>query len=82
MNAVGIDVSRGAGTVAAVRPFWEVLSRSFEARRTSKELRELTNHLKCPNGEAQVIPERIGRCHAPAVRAVCQEQVSKTDGRA
>lgn len=41
MNAVGIDVSKGKGMVAVIRPFGEVVAKPFEVHHTASELRKL-----------------------------------------
>ena len=37
MNSVGIDISKGRGTVAVMRPFGEVVISSFEVRHTDSK---------------------------------------------
>lgn len=68
MNAVGIDVSKGKSMVTVARPFGEVLSKPFEIRHTSSELRELANYLKSLDGETRVIMEHTGRYYEPVAQ--------------
>ena len=65
MNSVGIDVSKGRSTVAAMRPFGEVIISPFEVCHTDSELSELARRLKSLDGETRVVMEATGNYHAP-----------------
>ena len=68
MNSVGIDISKGRSTVAAMRPFGEVVISPFEVRHTDSELSELARQLKSLNGETRVVMEATGNYHAPVAK--------------
>ena len=61
MNAVGIDVSKGKNMVAIMRPFGEIVSRSFEIRHTSSDIHSLVNRIKAVDGESRIVTEHTGR---------------------
>lgn len=63
MNSVGIDVSKGRSTVAAMRPFGEVAISPFEVSHTDSELSELARQLKSLDGETRVVMEATGNYH-------------------
>ena len=65
MNSVGIDISKGRSTVAAMRPFREVIISPFEVCHTDSELSELARRLKSLDGETRVVMEATGNYHAP-----------------
>lgn len=65
MNSVGIDISKGRSTVAAMRPFGEVVISPFEVRHTDSELSELAEMLKSLDGETRMVMEAIGNYHTP-----------------
>lgn len=68
MNSVGIDVSKGRSTVAAMRPFGEVVISPVEVHHTDSELSELARRLKSLNGETRVVMEATGNYHAPVAK--------------
>jgi transposase len=68
MNSVGIDISKGRSTVAAMRPFGEIVISPFEVRHTNSELSELAKLLKSLNGETRVVMEATGNYHAPVAK--------------
>jgi transposase len=68
MNSVGIDISKGRSTVAAMRPFGEVVLSPFEVRHTDSELSELAKLLKSLDGETRVVMEATGNYHAPVAK--------------
>ena len=70
MNSVGIDVSKGRSTVAAMRPFGEVIISPFEVCHTDSELSELARRLKSLNGETRVVMEATGNYHLPVAQAL------------
>ena len=61
MNAVGIDVSKGKSMVAIMRPFGEIVSRSFEIKHTSSDIHSLVNRIKAVDGESRIVMEHTGR---------------------
>ena len=70
MNSVGIDISKGRSTVAAMRPFGEVVISPFEVCHTDSELSELARRLKSLNGETRVVMEATGNYHLPVAQAL------------
>lgn len=60
MNAVGIDVSKGKGTIAVMQPFGVVAASAFEVAHTENELKELAKFLKSFSGETKVVMEYTG----------------------
>lgn len=68
MNAVGIDVSKGKSMIAIIRPFGEIISGSFEIHHTSKETKELIDHLHSLDGDTRIVMEHTGRYYEPMVR--------------
>lgn len=68
MYSVGIDVSKGKSTVAAVLPFGKVVDKPFEVHHTANDLRKLAVFLKSLDGEVRVIMECTGRYHEPIAR--------------
>ena len=70
MNSVGIDVSKGRSTVAAMRPFGEVIISPFEVCHTDSELSELARRLKSLDGETRVVMEATGNYHLPVAQAL------------
>ena len=70
MNSVGIDVSKGRSTVAAMRPFGEVVISPFEVCHTDSELSELARRLKSLDGETRVVMESTGNYHLPVAQAL------------
>ena len=70
MNSVGIDISKGRSTVAAMRHFGEVVISPFEVRHTDSELSELARRLKSLDGETRVVMEATGNYHLPVAQAL------------
>lgn len=52
MSAVGINISKGKSMVAVLRPYGEVVSKTFEARHTSNGIHSLIQYIKSINGES------------------------------
>jgi len=71
MNVVGIDVSKGRGMVAVMRPFGEVVVKPYRIRHTASELRELAHSLKNLEGETRVVLEHTGRYYEPVAQTLC-----------
>ena len=70
MNSVGIDISKGRSTVAAMRHFGEVVISPFEVCHTDSELSELARRLKSLDGETRVVMEATGNYHLPVAQAL------------
>ena len=70
MNSVGIDISKGRSTVAAMRHFGEVVISPFGVCHTDSELSELARRLKSLNGETRVVMEATGNYHLPVAQAL------------
>ena len=65
MNAVGIDVSKGKGTVAIMRPYGEIVTSPFEISHTEEDFKNLTSQFKNLHGESRIIMEYTGRYYEP-----------------
>ena len=65
MNAVGIDVSKGKSTVAALRPFGEVVASPFDIIHNDSDLKQLVNLIKALPGESKVVMEYTGTYFEP-----------------
>ncbi len=72
MNAVGIDVSKGKSTVAAMRPFGEVVLSPYEVSHTNEDLHDLAAMIKSLPGETRVVMEYTGCYHAPVTKVLCK----------
>lgn len=55
MTCVGIVVSKGKSTVAAMRPFGEVVLAPFDVNHRAGELDELLSRLREIDGEVRVV---------------------------
>jgi transposase len=64
-NAVGIDVSKGKGTVAVLRPGGVMPRKPFDVPHTSGGLNELPRYLGALEGDTRVVMECTGRYHEP-----------------
>lgn len=65
MTCVGIDVSKGKSTVAAMRPFGEVVLEPFDVNHRAGELSDLLGRLREIDGEVRVVMEYTGRYYHP-----------------
>lgn len=65
MNSVGIDVSKGKSMVAIVRPFGEVVAKSFEVLHTPHDINQLMIRLSQLEGDTRVVMEHTGRYYEP-----------------
>lgn len=70
MNAVGIDVSKGKSTVAAIKPFGVVVAEPFDVTHTDSGLKELVNFVKSLSGETKVVMEYTGTYYEPIANAL------------
>lgn len=70
MNAVGIDVSKGKSTVAALRPFGEVTITPYEVAHNEVELECLAYQIIRLGEDTRVIMEATGRYHEPVAAAL------------
>lgn len=68
MNAVGIDVSKGKSMVAILRPYGEIISKPFEVKHTTSDIRSLIEHIQSIDGESRIVMEHTGRYYEPLVR--------------
>lgn len=68
MNAAGIDVSKGKSMVSVIRPLGEMMAKSFAARYTNSELKELADYLKSLDSGTRVIMEHTGRYYEPVAQ--------------
>ena len=74
-NVAGIDVSKGKSVVSVLRPFGEVVAKSFSVGHTGSELKELANYLKSLDGETRVVMEHTGRYYEPVARFLHEEGI-------
>ena len=74
-NVAGIDVSKGKSIVSVLRPFGEVVAKSFPVGHTGSELKELADYLKNLDGETRVVMEHTGRYYEPVARFLHEEGI-------
>lgn len=70
MNSVGIDVSKGKSTVAALRPMGEVALSPTEYLHTKLELEKLAYTILALGEDTRVVMEATGRYHEPVATAL------------
>ena len=70
MNSVGIDVSKGKSTVAALRPMGEVALSPTEYLHTELELEKLAYTILALGEDTRVVMEATGRYHEPVATAL------------
>lgn len=70
MNSVGIDVSKGKSTVAALRPMGEVALPPTEYLHTELELEKLAYTILALGEDTRVVMEATGRYHEPVATAL------------
>ena len=70
MNAVGIDVSKGKSTVAAIRPMGEVVFAPEDVQHSQAELEKLAGRILSLGEETRVVMEATGRYHEPIASAL------------
>lgn len=70
MNAVGIDVSKGKSTVAAIQPFGVVIAEPFDVSHTESDLKKLVAFIKSLSGETKVVMEYTGTYYEPIANAL------------
>lgn len=75
MNAVGIDVSKGFGTVAIIRPFGEIVRKPYDVKHNPKELSELANLILSLEGESKVVLENTGKYSDPVIKVLSEAGV-------
>ncbi len=72
MNAVGIDVSKGKNMVTILRPYGEIVSKPFEIRHSSSEIRSLIERIQSVDGEFRILMEHTGRYYEPLAHQLSQ----------
>lgn len=70
MNSVGIDVSKGKSTVAALRPMGEVALPPTEYLHTELELEKLAYTILALGEDTRVVMEATGSYHEPVATAL------------
>lgn len=70
MNAVGIDVSKGKGTVTVIQPFGVVIAEPFEVQHTDSGLKKLVSYIKSLPGETKAVMEYTGAYYEPIANAL------------
>ena len=68
MIAIGIDVSKGKSTVAACKPFGEIVLGPLNVTHTSNDLKELAESIKSLNEECRIVLEHTGKYYQPIAR--------------
>ena len=65
MNAVGINVSKGKGTVTICRPGDVVVMSPRDISHTQSQINGLIDQIRSPDGETKVCMEHTGRYYEP-----------------
>lgn len=73
MNAVGINASKGKGTVAVLRPFGEVVASPYDVIHTDSDLQKLANFIKSLPGESKAVMEYTGTYFEPIAQLLHNE---------
>ena len=68
MNAVGIDVSKGKGMVAALQPGGKLLARPFEVLHTKSGIQKLISFVHSLGGDTRIVMEHTGRYYEPLLQ--------------
>lgn len=69
-NAVGIDVSKGRSTVAILRPYGEVVRKSFDVYHTTHGLDDLAKLILSLEGETRVVLEHTGKYSQSVIKVL------------
>jgi len=72
MNAVGIDISKGKSTVAALRPTGEVAIMPIDITHTQIGLENLADRILALGEDTKVVMEATGRYHEPVAQMLCE----------
>lgn len=67
MISIGVDVSKGKSTVAALMPGGEILRLPFNVEHTVKDMDALCNWILSLDKEVRVVMEATGKYHLPIV---------------
>jgi len=70
MNSIGIDVSKGKSTVAALNNNGEIILEPFDTTHSASDLSKLAAKLKKLKGESKIIMECTGTYHLPVAHAL------------
>ena len=73
MVAVGIDISKGKSTVAAVSEHGELLLKIMDYKHDEKDLNELIKKLRSFNDDVRILMESTGHYHLPIRNKLLQE---------
>ena len=65
IKAVGIDVSKGKSMVAVRQPGGKILLGPFQVEHNALGLKQLTETLKCIDGEIRIVMEHTGMYWRP-----------------
>ena len=68
MITVGIDVSKGKSTVAAMKPGGEIVLAPFDVTHSASAMSDLAESLKALDGEVRIALEHTGKYHQPIAR--------------
>ncbi len=75
MISVGVDVSKGKSTVAALKADGEVAHAPFDVEHTSSSLMNLCNWILTREDEVHVIMEATGRYYLPILMALAESGI-------
>jgi transposase len=70
MITVGIDVSKGKSTVAAMKPGGEIVLAPFDVTHSASAMSDLAESLKALDGEVRIALEHTGKYHQPIARCL------------
>lgn len=75
MNAVGIDISKGKSTVAALRPMGEVALLPQEFLHTAAGLEQMARAITSLGSDTRVVMEATGGYHEPVAAALHEQGI-------
>lgn len=67
MISVGIDVSKGKSTVCVLKPYGEIVCKSFEIHHVEKDLEDFHKLLQILDGKLRIVMEATGVYHLPVL---------------
>ena len=66
MISIGIDISKGKSMICILKPYGEVIIKTFEIQHTEKDLLELSESKRLDD-EVRVVMEATGNYHLPVL---------------
>ena len=70
ITAVGLDVSKGKSTIAAMRPAGEVVIPPLDVEHSISELTKLSKKLLLLEGEVRIVMEYTGAYYLPIAQTL------------